>query len=72
MVVNELVLDCPVESLAVSIHFGSSGVGVIVSFVQFSDSFVKVFFELRAIVGQNKIKRKWKNLFAEVEEFFSS
>ena len=70
MVVNELFLYGSIESLTMSIHFGSSGVGVVVSHMQTSHSFVKMFFELTAVVGQNEIKGKWKNLFAEVEKFF--
>ena len=43
VIVDELLLDGAVESFYVSIHFWSSGIGMVVGHMKFSKFFIKVF-----------------------------
>ena len=68
MEIHELFLQGAVEPLAVRIHLGRLGVGMVVREVEVEQSFCKVLFELRAIVREHKDKRKRKNFLAQGKE----
>ena len=51
MVVDELILQGPVESFQVGVHFRHLGVGMIVNKVKIFQLFGEVLFEFRTIVG---------------------
>ena len=54
VVVQELFLESAVEPLHMSIHLGSSWIGVVVSDLEFKKLGYKVFLELRAIIGKDE------------------
>src|SRR3989344_5014347 len=54
MIINELLLDRPVESLDESVHLRCLGIGMEMGEVEPSQFFGKVFLELTPIVSQNK------------------
>ena len=54
MIINELLLDRPVESFDVSVHLRCLGIGMEMGEVEPSQFFGKVFLELTPIVSQNK------------------
>ena len=60
MELHKLILNSPVKSLIMSIHFGSSRIGVIVKFVNTTEMFMKVFFEFTAIVCEDVFDGEWK------------
>ena len=57
VIVQKLFLQGAVESLHVGIHLGSSGIGVVVSDLEFKKLGYEVFFKFRAIVGENERDR---------------
>ncbi len=72
MIVNEFFLEGSIEPFHVGIHLGSFGIGMPVVFVQASEFFIEVLHELRAIIGEHRLKRVGKHLGDDVEEFSSS
>ena len=49
--VYKLILDCPIKTLAMSIHFGSSGVGMVMDDLLIFEQKVEVSFKLTTIVS---------------------
>src|SRR3989338_11477108 len=69
VVINELFLKCPVESLKVGIHLGRLGIGVVVNEMQILQSSGEMFLEFRTIVRQNVLDLMWKDFETQIEEF---
>ena len=72
MVINELLLNGPVETFDVGVHLGSSGIGMPVSFVQASDLLIEVLHKLRPVSGKNRLKRVRKNIGEDGKELSGS
>ena len=71
MIINELLLKRPVEPLAVGVHLGSLGKGVVVDQMESFQLFGKVLLELTAVVSEHEIDRIREGLDTEREEFGS-
>ena len=71
MVVNVVLLDSAIESLAVSIHLGCPGIGVVMNEMEPDQFFIKMLLKLRPIVGEDKSNWMWKYFEAQTEELFS-
>ena len=72
MVINELLLNGAVKTFDVSVHLGSSGIGMPVSFVQASDLLIEVLHKLRAVIGKNALKRVRKDIGDDGKELSGS
>jgi len=68
VVIDEFLLDSPVEPFAVCIHLRGLWVGVPVGLVQASDLFVEVLHELTPVVGEDMLDRMRKQLLNRPEE----
>src|SRR5262245_21733512 len=62
MVINEFFLNRAIKSFHVSIHLGSFGISMPMVFMQAADFLIEVLHELRAIVGEHRLKRIGKDL----------
>ena len=69
MVIDEFFLNGPIKPFYVSVHLGSFGIGMPVLFVQASNFLIEVLHELRAIVGQYRLKWIGKHLGDDSQEF---
>ena len=67
--VNEFILNGPVESFKMSIHFRRTRVGMVMNHVQSSDLRIEVLLEFRAVVSEDKDERKRKYLKTQFKEF---
>ena len=68
VIIGKFFLDGAVETLAVGIHLGRLGIGMIMRKVQSFELCPEVFHELRAVVGQNEGDGERKYLETEEEE----
>ena len=68
VVINIFLLDCPVESFAVSIHLGSSGVGMVMNHMELTKLCREVLGKFRSVVRQDVGERKGKYFMAELKE----
>ena len=68
MVINELLLHGAIESFHVGVHLRGLGVGMVVDEMEPSQFFREMFFELRAVVGENKGHGMREYFLTEAEE----
>lgn len=70
--INEFILQGPIESLAVSVHLGSLGIGMEMNHMQLFQFLGKVFGEFRSVVSEDEFDGEWKYLEAHFKEFSGS
>ena len=68
MIIHKLFLYGAVEPLAMRIHLGSAGVGVVMDQMQSPQFFIKMLHEFRAVVGEHEDKGIWKYHPAIIKE----
>lgn len=70
MVIHELLLNGPIESLTMRIHLWGSWIGVVMLQMQFLQPYSEVFLELTAVVRQDMLEGNGEHHLAEAEKFF--
>ena len=70
MVINEFLLNGPIEPFHVGVHLRRLRVGVVMHKVPSPEFFVELFLELRAVVGQHERHAVRKYLPTEIKELF--
>ncbi len=68
MIINEFFLDGAIESFAVSVHLGGTGVGVIMDQMQTAQLFGEMLHEFRPVVRQDIRKGMRKHPTAVIKE----
>src|SRR3989338_5546197 len=66
-----LLLNGTIESFRMSVHLGGLGIGVPMNLMKSSHFYVKVLHEFRAVIRENELKRKRKEIGHEIKELFS-
>ena len=69
MVIDKLFLECSVESFAMSVHLGSSRVGMEMGQVKTLELCFEFSGKLASVVGEYKGYGKWEYLYAQIKEF---